>query len=292
MMENYIFLDAWALSLYTKKEREKLLSRFVLENDYTILINSATLVEAYNSGWRNANGEERMQAISRFLSKHRCAFIYPENVFGAEIRAFPNTLNSLPVDLNLHDVPADLRGSELLKFFREDASYVGQGKNVREWFVNLNATKARWLNDVNGIIEDACQKNVLLRNDSGEFIELQERKEKFLVSLDRRHFTEDEIQQGGKEVIELFLEETSRLPAVRMSSLCFWHEYIELDKAFPMAMQGSDIADHYQISLIPYCKAFTVDKNMFRLVNRILKETDYSCNILNPSALEQELARS
>src|SRR5262249_1741292 len=92
------------------------------------------------------------------------------------------------------------------------------------------------------------------------------------------------------DIAKRILEGSSRLPAIRMTSLCFWYEYVDVDRAFPMAIQGSDIVDHYQISLIPYCQAFTVDNNMARLVNRVLAETPYHCDIMNQSAVENRLA--
>jgi hypothetical protein len=91
------------------------------------------------------------------------------------------------------------------------------------------------------------------------------------------------------KIVELVMGATSQLPAVRLSSLYFWYAYIDTDKAYPMKRQGSDIGDFYQMSLIPYCAAFTVDNTMYRLVQRVLTEVYYPCMIMNPKQLELAL---
>lgn len=81
---------------------------------------------------------------------------------------------------------------------------------------------------------------------------------------------------------------TANFPAVRCSSLYFWYAYIEIDKSYTLKYRGSDIGDYYQMSLIPYCSAFTVDKTMRRLVNRVKGDVNFTCEILNePELLEK-----
>jgi len=47
-MTQYLFLDNWVLSNYTKGEKLHSLARFIQENKYTIAIDSLAFVELYN----------------------------------------------------------------------------------------------------------------------------------------------------------------------------------------------------------------------------------------------------
>lgn len=288
-MRNYIFLDNWALSNYTKDDKQELLSTFIHRNHYTIIINSISFTEMFNPGWQGAKTPDRTIRAMRFLSHHPCVFIYPHTVFKAEIDAFPNRLHELPIDLDLEAIPSKERLPTLLSFLRGDEVFVMQGKDIRQWAKTLNELKANWLNDVGHIIERACENGTLVRDKKGRFKDLQPYKEKFLAALDRRHFDPEQIRGLGPQVINLFLDETAKLRAVRMNSLCFWYAYVDEDKSFPTKKSGSDIVDFYQISLIPYCAVFTVDNPMFRLVTRILSEVGCSCEVLNPSSFNAKL---
>ena len=94
----------------------------------------------------------------------------------------------------------------------------------------------------------------------------------------------------GVNLVNLFLGETKHLPAIRLTSLCFWYSYIEIDKAFPMKRNGSDIGDFYQISMMAYCAVFTADKTMSRLLSRLQSEASYTCKVLNLQGLDKEIA--
>jgi hypothetical protein len=60
-----------------------------------------------------------------------------------------------------------------------------------------------------------------------------------------------------------------KLTAVRFASLIFWYLYVNVDPSNRIKHQPSDIGDIYHLSLLPYCEAFTVDKPMQRLLQRI-----------------------
>jgi hypothetical protein len=288
-MRKYVFLDNWVLNNYTKVDWQLLLSDFIKKNNFTIIVNSLLFVEMYNPGWNETYDEDRTIRALRFLSEHNSIIINPEKVYAAEIEAYPNKLTELPIELNLEDLPEHLRVQTLLNFLRGDDLFIKQGKDIKQWAENYKKMKSEWLKNVAFIIEDACQKGFLIRDVHGNFIDLKQHKEEFLCSLDRRQFTVEQIKTLGRLGIQLFMGDTVKLPSTRLSSLLFWHAYIEKDKAYTLKKSGSDVGDLYQISLIPYCSAFTVDKTMKRIVNRIIKETGYTCEIFDQSYLEARL---
>ena len=73
------------------------------------------------------------------------------------------------------------------------------------------------------------------------------------------------------------------------SSLCFWYAYIDTDRAFPLKKRGSDIGDFFQMSLIPYCSAFTVDDTMVRLLHRVMTDVNCECEICNHKILNVKI---
>jgi hypothetical protein len=294
-MVNYIFLDNWALSDFTKEDNQHLLSKFICRNDYKLLFNGLSAVELYNPGWQHTQGDDRTTRVARFLSQHPCAIVRPEKVFKAEIESFPAKIESPPVELDLDDLPPQHRIPALLSILRDDNLLREHGIDIKQWVADYDKVKTSWLIDAEQIIEHACDTGVLARDKNGRFIDLEKSKEKFLVTLDRRHFSllsSEERHNLGAKVIDLFMGATRTLPAVRFSSLCYWYTYIDTDKAYPMRRKGSDIGDFFQISMIPYCSAFTVDATMYRLVHRVMPEVNHVCRIYDReefhAALNQE----
>lgn len=286
---NYIFLDNWVLSNYTLAERIHLLSAFLNRNRLTILFDSLSLVELYNPKGRPG---DRVSRAARFLEEHDCVIVDPEKVFRAELMQFPEPLRQLPVELDLKEI-APHKGTVLESILRRDAFFLRQRKDIAEWAAGYQELKDDWLSDVDRIIAHACAEGVLHRDRHGKLVDLESSKEKFLCYLDRRHFlhlSREENVALGANLIHLFLGETKQLPAIRLTSLCFWYAYIETDKAFPMKRNGSDIGDFYQISMLAYCAAFTADKTMCRLLSRLQDEIPHTCKILNRQDLEKEIA--
>jgi hypothetical protein len=279
-MPDYIFLDSWVLSDYTKEGKGDLLSKLIRENNYTILINGISAVELYNPSWQEAENNDRTSRAARFLSRHSCAVIRPEKVFRGEIESFPRNLERLPIELYLGDLPSGDRESALLSVLRGDDSLRENRIDIKQWVGNYNTAKATWLDDAERIIETACESGLLRRNKARRFVELEKTKEDFLVTLDRRHFSyfsNEERQRLGTKIVELFMGGTRVLPAIRFSSLCFWYAYVDTDRGTTMKRTGSDIGDFFQMSLIPYCSAFTLDATMCRLARRVVAETHYRC---------------
>jgi len=294
-MSNYLFLDNWVLSKYTQPEHQALLSTFIQRNNYTILLNSLAFTELYNPGWSAAPGEERTARVVAFLVQHQCVIVDPESVFRAEFLTYPEHVQNLPVALDLTDIPARQRHDVLLAFLRRDPAFLAQGKDIQQWVEGIARLKAMWLETIDTIIADADTEGTLRRDRNNRFIDLGDCKEPFLLSLDRRHFehlSAVEREGLGAHIISLFMSGLAQLPATRLTSLCFWYAYIDIDKAYPMKRQGSDISDFYQMSLIPYCSVFTTDNTMYRLIQRVNNDVSFVCTILNQQLLNIALQSS
>ena len=292
-IRKYIFLDNWVLTDYTKPDRQSFLSNYLEKNQFTVIIDSLSLTELYNPGWQNAQEGDRTARATDFISRHPVVIVDPAKLFRAEIKSYPNPILTLPIELDLETLPAEYRKQTLKLLLQGDPLFLNQGKDIRVWSQNYENLKSKWLNTIEDIINKASQAGVLTRDETGRFTQLETDKEKFLLTLDKRHFSlfdASEREKLGTKIVELFLSETSKLPAVRFTSLCFWYAYIQIDKTHPISRNPSDVGDFYKMGMIPYCTAFTTDNKMQWICRRILGENNqYSCTILNKRELDKEL---
>ncbi|HVT60822.1 MAG TPA: hypothetical protein VHR45_20795 [Thermoanaerobaculia bacterium] len=286
-MSSFAFLDTWALVRYTKPDAYDHLSGWVHRTGLTVLVNSLSLIELYNP---RGSQDDRCARVARFLGRHSCAIVKSTRVFDTELKAFPQSLSGLPIELDLNDIPAEHRVQALELFLRRDRLYLQQGKDIKEWAAEYEKTKSEWSADVSKILEHACKEGVLHRDRRGRLRDLAASKEAFLQSLDLRHLTgltRVELEGLGPALVDLVTGGgTAKLPAIRTSSLCFWYAYVDTDPAFPMKRKGSDLGDFLQMSLLPYCTIFTADTTMDRMLKRILSELPTSCTVLNRSEVE------
>lgn len=259
---------------------------------YTLLLDSLSLVELYNPGWQNAPERDINVTISGFLGEHDYVIVDPRSVIRAEIQAYPNVLSQLPVEFASNSISSFNRGEVLLRFLRRDKMFLVQGKDVGDWATNYHAGKRTWLADAQHILDDAFIKGTLVKGRNGKPERLLDCKEEFLKALDMRHFghfTANERENLGTKIVNLYMGGTAQLPATRFTSLCYWYAYVETDPAYPMKRQPSDLGDFYQMSLLPYCAAFTLDTTMARLARRILVHEPYPCKVLDPVELKRQL---
>lgn len=292
MAAKYIFLDTWTLSCYTRGQLAASLSRFIVNNDFTILFDSLALVELYNPEWEQVPVGDRTDRITKFLGEHKTAIVDPRYVFMAEIQMLPESLKTLPIRLDMARIPLKHRTKVLLMFLRRDPMFLEQGKDIARWAEDYEKIKSMWIEDSKRIISNACESGTLRLNARGEFVDLKAAKEEFLLELDRRHFgnfNSEELRSLSQKTPDLWTSTTRACKALRFSSLCFWYGYIESDPSRQMARRGSDIGDLYQMSLVPYCHTFVADKTMYHLIQRVNKKTSYMCRILNNSMLKAEL---
>jgi hypothetical protein len=291
-MARYIFLDNWIFALLGVPEAEARLTAFVRSNGFTVLLTSLSLVELYNPGWQGAGREERGAAAVRFLARVPCVIVNPQRVWKMEAAAHLGKLDSLPLELNLSDLSDDLRESTLLRFLRRDDLFLQQGLDIHAWSLGYEEVKKAWLADVANIIENACSHGDLKRNKAGRFTELEDSsKELFLLSLDLRHADGHDVDAILADVLQRAQAGLRpRLTSVRLSSLCFWYSYVDIDKANQPKRQGSDVGDFYHISLLPYCSTFTTDGTMYRTLQRIRERVvPASCHLMTKAMLEEKI---
>lgn len=296
-MSPYIFLDNWVLSGYTKGDDANYLSAFIRSNDLTILVDSTSLLELYNPNWSKAPSIDRTRTASQFLADHSCAIVDSQELIFAEIRAYPNNLSQIPIGLQLDNIEWSTRSEALLMFLRRDPLFVELDKDIGRWVQTYEATKNRWLSNVQAIIDDATKAGILVKLPDGKFDPTASNKDRFLQYLDHRYLgfrhhsgLALEVQKNlTQHMPALFHGATAQLPGVRFTSLCFWYAYIETDKSFPAKQQGSDFGDLYRMALVPYCSYFTADKTMERLLQRVLTEMPQGCKILNQTLLTSTL---
>lgn len=292
-MNNYIFLDNWVLSDFTKPDKKQYLSNYLRKNNFTILIDTLSFVELYNPGWENAQENDRTTRAIDLICQHPTIIVDPVKVFRAEIINYPHSVSNLPIELDLEVMNIEHRRLSLKLFLHSDTLFIDQGKDIKVWAENYCHIKLEWVNDINKIIREAIQSGVLTCDKTGHFTQLETEKENFLKTLDRRHFSHfntEERKNLGTKIVELLLGETSKLPAIRFTSLCFWYAYIQTDKAHIIPREPSDIGDFYQMSMIPYCTAFTTDNKMQWLCKRIMNERNQNfCTIINKIDLDKEI---
>lgn len=286
-MSAYAFLDTWVLSDYTKPATYDLLSAWIRREGLTVVVTSLSLTEFYNP--QGSHGD-RATRVARFLGSHQTCIVDPVRVWHDEVMSYPAPLRALPVALDLERVSAEHRATALELFLRRDTLYLAQGKDVAAWSENYAKEKAGWLAEVERLIDRGVASGLLVRNGEGKLDARASNKEEFLCSLDRRLAVGQAWQLPVQTLVDLMVNAgTARLPAIRMSSLAFWHAYVEADAAFPMRRSGSDLGDILHLSLLPYCVVFTMDKNMHRMVQRIARDSRGSCAVLSRAELEAVL---
>lgn len=292
-MPKYIFLDNWVLSKLTGGQVGSRLVSLLKSNNYTGLITSLSMVELYNPGWEAAPEKDRTVKAIDFLSKIPCVIVDPHKVFRSEINLYPNRLNGLPIELDLQTISDDQRAQTLLQFMRRDILFLNQGKDIKAWRESYERLKSGWLQDAKNIVDHACHSGILNQNKKGGFIDPEQSKELFLLSLDLRHTDSAEEKD---EVLEKIIAQKSRgswldLIAIRMTSLCIWYSYIDTDPSSLPSYKPSDIGDYYHIGLIPYCTAFTIDKPMLKLLQRFREQQQLGqCELLSEADLIARLS--
>jgi hypothetical protein len=258
---------------------------------YTVLLTTHALVELYNPGWAGADKQERGAKMAEFIGEVPSVIVNVEKIFEAELKADLVPLETLPVELDLRTIPSERRSAGLLALLRADEWFVQRGKDIRTWAQQTKQLKAGWLADVDRIIADAVETGNLVRRSDGTYGTSREEKERFLFSLDFRHAKPEDVGAILKVSNErIRAGNPSRLPALRLYSLCFWHAYVDVDKAHRIPRKGSDLIDLLHISLIPYCAAMAVDSKMRKMLDRIRAPTEpTSCNVFSQSTFEKIL---
>jgi hypothetical protein len=289
----YIFLDTWVYKKLTNSQFERQLTEFVNAMGYTVLTTPLSFVELYNPGWQDVNQCDRVRKTAEFLSHVPCVIVRPEKVWRAEMEAGLSPLEALPIELNLQDLPKAHGAPALLLLLRRDPTCVEQGFDFALWCADYSAQKTSWLGDVERIIENACANGCLKCDNTGKFVELELYRELFLFYLDLRlACPEDASRIRERLAQQRQTGQQTQLTAVRLTSLCFWYSYVNVDNARKMKRSGSDIGDFFQISLLPYCAAFTVDRTMDGMLRRIPESIrPVNCEMFTSQSLMRQIVR-
>jgi len=291
-MTRYLFLDNWVFDLLRKPRFEAGLVKLIKSEGFTVVITSLSMVELYNPGWQGAGESERGAVAARFLARVSCVIVNPWRVWEAEGGAHLAPLPELPFALDLADLPEKLREAALLGFLRRHDLFLQQGKDIQAWSLEHEEAKNAWLQDVETIIEGACREEYLKRDKRGRFTWSEITRELFLFSLDCRHVNRSDVDAILTSVARRKQEGPTRLTAIRLSSLSFWYTYVDIDKGAQPKRAGSDLADHAQISLLPYCSAFTTDGTMAKMLRRIRERVvPLECELMSRSDLQEKVRR-
>lgn len=286
---NYFIADAWLLAQFTGRQWANHFSNLIFDLELTVVVDTYTLIELYNPEWYRLPFIGRTRIASEFLLDHPTIIVNPQELILSEIRSFPEELAELPIATDLTSLHWSVRDYLLKGLFRRDKDLVDLGLDLGEWSRDYEDTKARWPGTVETIIDDASTSGILVKRRNGSVDPEASNKEEFLRYLDRRflgfefHSTapEHELQNLSRRVGELSYGATSQLPAIRLTSLAFWHAYIQLDRSFPMPRRGSDFGDLYRIAFVPYCSYFAVDRAMERVLVRALADLPQELNLLS-----------
>ncbi|HEY4035664.1 MAG TPA: hypothetical protein VGL94_17035 [Ktedonobacteraceae bacterium] len=281
-MPKYIFLDTWVLSDYTKAEYVQKLENFIKSNDYTIVFSGLSMAESYNPGWQGGGIEEQGARVASFLGNQHCVIVRPEKVQKFEGHQFPGQVDTLPIEMDLDTIDSpDERVSEILKVLRRDPALLDEGIDIEQWCREYEAFKKQWLTDVQKIIENSVKQGYLIKTRGDRYkTNSEEKREEFLRSLDWRLANQSTYYSW---------QDTSIMRGIRFTNLCLWHHYISPPPNQIPKKSGSDIGDLFQLSLLPYCNAFTVDTKMAPTVKLALEEFPCSCQILTHNELKAEL---
>jgi hypothetical protein len=287
-----LLLDSWVLSTYSSPALRDRLAGFVISEGFLPIINALTLVEVFNPGWERAQAAERGYLVAALLAEVGAAIVDPRVVVRAEVSCYPSTLDSLPLQLNLAEIPPPLRREVLLRFLRADSLYLEQDKDIRMWADSYEKVKENWPTDRDEILAAAVRQNQIAADEQGHRFPSPDSRIAFLQSLDRRLFgwlTREEQEALGERIVPLFLGDTAKLPAVRLSSLLFVYCYIEVVPGDRQRQLGSDIGDHWHLMTAPYCSAVTADGSMKRVLERLRPEAQLSCTVYGPAELRKAL---
>jgi hypothetical protein len=293
----YFVADTWVLSRYTRGPRANNFSNLINELGLTIAVDTFALAELYNPDWRRIPFIGRTRNASEFLVDHPAVLINPQELLLSEIRSYPNISPMLPHSFDFASLHWSIREYLIKGLFRRDKDLVDLGMDLEVWSQDYKKSKDNWPRNVQAIIEDAASNGILAKHGDGSIDIGESDKEAFLRYLDQRFLRfefhreapHDEFENLAENVEGLYNGATSKLPALRLTSLVFWHAYVQIDKAFRMPSSGSDIADIYRASLVPYSEYFTADRAMERILSRATADFPQPACILGPTAFNNVL---
>lgn len=287
----FIVLDTWVLAGFTQGLVANNLSILISELELTILVDTYALIELFNPSWFRLPFIGRTRAATEFLIDHPSCLLDPQRLLLAEVRGYPTPADPLSVAMDLAALHWSTREYLLGGLFQRSTDLAAMGLDLQAWAQDYKGSKSRWPSTVQAIIDHAASAGILRKRKDGAVDVAGSDKEAFLRYLDRR-FLKVQFHKDADIPVQLHLANnidalsygaTSSLPAVRLTSLGFWHAYVETDKGYPTPRKGSDIGDLYRFALLPYASHFTVDTAMGRVLQRVLKDSPQTATVLSPA---------
>ena len=72
---------------------------------------------------------------------------------------------------------------------------------------------------------------------------------------------------------------------IRCTSLAKYFTYVDTSSGGNRTVKGSDMVDILRMTLLPYCRYFTVDKSMKHIATKVIDRLGIECELLNSSDL-------
>ena len=126
-MNEYIFLDTWVLSEFTKDtEKCRKLAEFISANDLCVVADIFTFIEIYNPQWRTKNNDRSRRTID-FLSEQNFVLVDHQNVWDKVLLDKYRSYLSLPYDFSSVGYDQEVIRKILSGFLKN-----------KEWWIKLN----------------------------------------------------------------------------------------------------------------------------------------------------------
>lgn len=276
-MENYIFLDTFALTQLTNDYCDEL-ADYLLLKDYSIVLTSMELVELYNP---NPEGDDRINKISNLLTSIPFVICDQVKIMKAEEAAYPQTIDKLPLEYSSKEIFIRLPSTEkkeiIYKLF--SIGLPEYGIDLKAWTKKHHFNKTTWPQSVKNIIDNATSSGVI--NSKDKFLQSLDLRlcENILKSIESINIKNwEQLNQSDKKnllKIDQIIDkhDSWRMKGIHFSSLVFWYEYVKAKKK----IQPSDEADIYYSLMFPYCNAVIIDKSRYDCATKIQNnETGYN----------------
>jgi len=277
-MTSYIFLDTWVLAEFTKNEEllEKLYN-FIVDNDLLVIIDIYTIIEIYDTKWM-LKENERGTRTAGFLSKLRCVVIDHKVVWEKVLFSNDQAPDELPIGMLFSDHTPTTMFFTLLTFLQGTKWWlnINPHLDIIKLVQEHNEGKKDWLNYVE-------EELLPVRNlsDVPEDIILSAIDGTLVKGLIKHKFSTSE----EKALSIVSQHPVPMLLPIRCTSLAKYYTYINNDSGNNREVKESDMVDLLRMTLLPYCKYFTLDKGMKHIAKKVIKKLNLGCVLLNHSDL-------
>ncbi|MCD4829613.1 MAG: hypothetical protein K8R90_09335 [Candidatus Cloacimonetes bacterium] len=286
-MADYIFLDTSVLLHFTNDpSNSEKLSRFIHNNDLSIMLNEYSFIELYNPN-KGHSKSDRVDRICQFLSKHPLYIIETEKLWKMAIIMLPSQSYELPTLFPFPQSSPEEKRRILIGFLRAENWWLKRHPDLDIRGLNKRYRRPRKRTFMEFILTEYT-----------EFIKGCEDKpiEEILItdciSIAKQAFDAAPIPNFLSALLYIKqLSDSDLLQALPLHciALANWYAYGEKDKGYTHKIQESDCADVIHLSLLPFCKVFTIDKTMARIAVKVANKLGLSAQVLNHAELRNAI---